>query len=355
MGHFPSSRVVAGSGNPEVSYDFLHEFQMKMQQLGYIRLKEMCAALEISGELENSVWTCLDHCIMERPGLLKNRHLDQIMMCCIFEIFKANKEDIANIIAVYSKMPQAVSSTYNHVKLNDGTYGKISDFYKLVFIDALKDFIIRFQPNRQSPHISPGQSTSLSLTPNQRMAYHLTPTLRISPFTASCSKSACQSSPSGTQKQMTPGQKSLLHFVFGEEQNSPKLQEFNQTLHLQAKRKTQTQRQGSFKRKKKLKLEDSKCEVGSNTEGSKQPAREESITPEDVTSEGDIILSGRAILRDRLSNQRAGSPTEEWISDNEEPQEDNSDGDKEEKPTSNGDETSQHSSEGHKEDTDAMT
>ncbi|KAJ8031133.1 Retinoblastoma-associated protein [Holothuria leucospilota] len=348
--HCPGSSV-ASSGNPQGRDVFLNAFRMKMQKLGYKRLKVMCAALEISGELENFMWTCLDHCIMERPVLLENCHLDQIIMCCIFAICKVNNRNILfkEIASVYSKMPHSVSSTYKHVKLADGTYGHIILFYNSVFITALKDFILRFQPHGQSPQISPVPNSSLSSTPTQQRPYRLTSNFIISPLKASPFKSPGRLS--GSPAQMTPRTKLLI--VTGEEWNSAKLQEFNRSFALEAKRKNEKE-PSKFRKKLKLEPEDSSCEVGSTTEGSKQSTREELINKAGVTFKGDSAASGTLILRDRLAERPAGSPKEGWASDGEETEGGKSDGRKKEKQTSNRHEQNHNSSNGQKEDKEKM-
>ena len=56
------------------------------------RLRELCSTLDISDELRLKIWTCFEHSLVHCTELMKDRHLDQLLMCAIYIIAKVGSD-----------------------------------------------------------------------------------------------------------------------------------------------------------------------------------------------------------------------------------------------------------------------
>lgn len=36
------------------------------------------------------VWTCFEYCMLKSPDLMRDRHIDQVIMCCTYILAKVN-------------------------------------------------------------------------------------------------------------------------------------------------------------------------------------------------------------------------------------------------------------------------
>ncbi|XP_042545829.1 retinoblastoma-like protein 2 isoform X1 [Dipodomys spectabilis] len=92
-------------------------FFRKVYHLAGVRLRDLCAKLDISDELRKKIWTCFEFSIIQCPELMMDRHLDQLLMCAIYVMAKVTKEDksFQNIMRCYRTQPQACSQVYRSV------------------------------------------------------------------------------------------------------------------------------------------------------------------------------------------------------------------------------------------------
>jgi retinoblastoma-like protein 1 len=65
-------------------------FFRKFYQLAHLRLKDLCKNLQFSNntDLLRKIWTLFEYAICEHTDLMKDRHLDQILMCCVYVLCK---------------------------------------------------------------------------------------------------------------------------------------------------------------------------------------------------------------------------------------------------------------------------
>ena len=56
------------------------------------RLRYLCSPLDISDELRLKIWTCFEHSLVHCTELMKDRHLDQLLMCAIYIIAKVGSD-----------------------------------------------------------------------------------------------------------------------------------------------------------------------------------------------------------------------------------------------------------------------
>ncbi|XP_065754543.1 retinoblastoma-like protein 2 isoform X4 [Phocoena phocoena] len=101
-----SAQALAGSLSSQQVY-----------HLAGVRLRDLCAKLDISDELRKKIWTCFEFSIIQCPELMMDRHLDQLLMCAIYVMAKVTKEDksFQNIMRCYRTQPQARSQVYRSV------------------------------------------------------------------------------------------------------------------------------------------------------------------------------------------------------------------------------------------------
>ncbi|XP_022082190.1 LOW QUALITY PROTEIN: retinoblastoma-like protein 1 [Acanthaster planci] len=96
-------------------------FFRKVFHLVNVRLLDLAHKLNISDELRRKTWTCIEYSLTKHVNLMKDRHLDQMIMCAIYLMCKVTKEDkkFQDIMKAYRRQPQAQSSVYRSVLLQD--------------------------------------------------------------------------------------------------------------------------------------------------------------------------------------------------------------------------------------------
>ncbi|XP_071569719.1 retinoblastoma-like protein 1 isoform X2 [Temnothorax nylanderi] len=105
-------------------------FFRKFYNLACVRMQDLCNSLEISDNDKKKIWTIFEYSIKERTKLMKDRHLDQILMCAIYVICKLvrmERNSFTEIMRCYRLQPQAESHIYRSVLIekvsNDGDLG----------------------------------------------------------------------------------------------------------------------------------------------------------------------------------------------------------------------------------------
>lgn len=94
-------------------------FFRKVYHLASVRLRDLCAKLDISDNLRRKIWTCFEYSLVNCTDLMADRHLDQLLMCAVYMMAKVTKEDrsFQNILRNYRTQPQASSNIYRSVLL----------------------------------------------------------------------------------------------------------------------------------------------------------------------------------------------------------------------------------------------
>lgn len=95
-------------------------FYRKFYKLAYVRIKELCKELKLSDdEILKKIWTVFENSIIEQTILMKDRHLDQILMCAIYVVERVTKSPttFTDIMKFYRLQPQAASHVYRSVLL----------------------------------------------------------------------------------------------------------------------------------------------------------------------------------------------------------------------------------------------
>nr|XP_020026439.1 retinoblastoma-associated protein isoform X2 [Castor canadensis] len=132
-------------------------FYKKVYRLAYLRLNTLCARLlSDHPELEHIIWTLFQHTLQNEYELMKDRHLDQIMMCSMYGICKVKNIDLKFkiIVTAYKDLPHAVQETFKRVLIREEEYDSIIVFYNSVFMQRLKTNILQYASTRP-PALSP--------------------------------------------------------------------------------------------------------------------------------------------------------------------------------------------------------
>lgn len=93
-------------------------FFRKFYHLASVRMQDLCEKLNINDkEVRLKIWTCFEYVIKNHISLMKNRHLDQILMCTLYVVCKVLDMNLTfhEIMKCYRSQPQAVSSIYRNV------------------------------------------------------------------------------------------------------------------------------------------------------------------------------------------------------------------------------------------------
>ena len=97
-------------------------FFRKFYNLTVTRMQTICSSLEITDlDLKRKIWTIFEHSVRERTHLMKDRHLDQILMSAVYVICKLGKIEkntFTEIMRCYRLQPQAESHIYRSVLIS---------------------------------------------------------------------------------------------------------------------------------------------------------------------------------------------------------------------------------------------
>uniref|UniRef100_A0A8C6UKB7 Retinoblastoma-like 1 (p107) n=1 Tax=Neogobius melanostomus TaxID=47308 RepID=A0A8C6UKB7_9GOBI len=98
-------------------------FFRKVYHLASVRLRDLC------------VWTCFEHVLVHCTELMKDRHLDQLLLCSIYIICKVTKEanTFQDIMKCYRSQPQAnshVNYIFDYLHVRSGKH-QINNSHKL--------------------------------------------------------------------------------------------------------------------------------------------------------------------------------------------------------------------------------
>ncbi|NXP44080.1 RBL1 protein, partial [Heliornis fulica] len=94
-------------------------FYRKVYHLASVRLRDLCLKLDVSNDLRRKIWTCFEFTLVHCADLMKDRHLDQLLLCAFYIMAKVTKEErtFQEIMKSYRNQPQANSHVYRSVLL----------------------------------------------------------------------------------------------------------------------------------------------------------------------------------------------------------------------------------------------
>lgn len=119
------------------------------------RILEITEILSISEEIREHIWDILKNALSEHTEILTNRHLDTLILCCIYAVCKLHdqlsfKTLIEQYVGLYSDNPKVYKEIHQA--------GDIIRFYNKFFIPNFKVFLTGLNPIR--PRIAALNPTS---------------------------------------------------------------------------------------------------------------------------------------------------------------------------------------------------
>lgn len=179
-------------------------FFRKFYHLASVRMQDLCEQLNItSKEVRLKIWTCFEYVIVHWVDLMKNRHLDQIVMCTVYVACKVLQINLTfqEIMRCYRNQPQSTSNIYRNVLLDASDNGAeergdLIKFYNSVYVKVIQNFALKFA-NKSTG--SKGEPLILSPLPVSRSKGSNSPFRRVSdrhPIYIRCMDSADPIAPS---------------------------------------------------------------------------------------------------------------------------------------------------------------
>merc|ERR1711892_13202 len=100
-------------------------FFRKVYHLAHLRLDNLCSSMMVDDEVKKIIWTCLEWSLKNCTELMRDRHLDQVIMCALYIVSKVTGRTSDNffteIMKNYRKQPQCASHVYRSVLLTRGS------------------------------------------------------------------------------------------------------------------------------------------------------------------------------------------------------------------------------------------
>jgi len=67
-------------------------FFRKFYHVAYVRLQDLCKNLLVEDDVLRKIWTCFQQAMVDHvEDMMKSRHMDQIIMCCVYVVSKVWK------------------------------------------------------------------------------------------------------------------------------------------------------------------------------------------------------------------------------------------------------------------------
>ncbi|KAJ7517798.1 hypothetical protein O6H91_21G040500 [Diphasiastrum complanatum] len=135
-------------------------FFQKVLKLAAIRIRMLLERLRQSNQVMEQVYHAIQHALHHVTSLFFNRHIDQLILCCIYGVCKVSKLNLTfkEIIYQYRKLPQCKPQVFRNVFIDlqqpgrrDGhETGDIIRFYNEIFVPSTKCFLLLLGPNPTS-------------------------------------------------------------------------------------------------------------------------------------------------------------------------------------------------------------
>uniref|UniRef100_A0A671QL69 Retinoblastoma-like protein 2 n=1 Tax=Sinocyclocheilus anshuiensis TaxID=1608454 RepID=A0A671QL69_9TELE len=139
-------------------------FPHQVYHLASVRLRDLCAKLDISTDLRRKIWTCFEYSLVHCTDLMMDRHLDQLLMCAIYVMTKLFKHYLSNTTSGESSpvsmrssstlpIPQPSSAPSTPTRAPGGPQEQEEEradlirFYNHVYIKQIKRFALRYSSN----------------------------------------------------------------------------------------------------------------------------------------------------------------------------------------------------------------
>lgn len=139
-------------------------FFRKFYKLAYLRMIEICRHLNyLNDHFLQKIWTIFEYSITKETELMRDRHLDQILMCAIYVFGRNGKfqTTFKDIMLSYRKQPQTTSDVYRDVHMTEADIAferqttpataadaaatkkyDIISFYNFCYVRSMQEFVM---------------------------------------------------------------------------------------------------------------------------------------------------------------------------------------------------------------------
>lgn len=135
LGNLPlpaAEGMITPGSTPTKRTTSLSIFFRKFYMLAYKRLNVLFQDLEFEDNVWlDQIWTIFEHSIVKHVQLMKNRHMDQLIMCSVYVLAKVKREEqkyqFKTIMVKYRNQPHSMSHIYRNVYLRPNTSNDIEN------------------------------------------------------------------------------------------------------------------------------------------------------------------------------------------------------------------------------------
>jgi len=161
-------------------------FFKRVLALAATRTSDICNSLNLSSSVQENIWAAIKFNLSEKTEMLMDRHLDHLILCCIYAVCKCTSEvTFKNLVDKHRNLFGDENEVHKDILLENGTTGDIIQFYNNVFLVAMKGYIMGSLPESK-PRIealNPKSPLHKSVIPGMQSVSALSPAIRTrSPF-----------------------------------------------------------------------------------------------------------------------------------------------------------------------------
>ncbi|XP_055384271.1 retinoblastoma family protein-like [Condylostylus longicornis] len=189
--HNTQNKLQQQEDTPKKGINSVKLFLRKFYKLAYMRIHELCKELDLQDDIIlNQIWTIFEYSIVNKTELMRDRHLDQLIMCAIYVFIKVKEvsgKTFTDIMKYYRNQPQAASNIYREVLIKPAIekpngekepafYNDIISFYNAVYVPMMQSYVLGFGENTQrgvnlllSPHPPEKMMSPRKLTANHHL------------------------------------------------------------------------------------------------------------------------------------------------------------------------------------------
>ncbi|KAK1368287.1 retinoblastoma-related protein [Heracleum sosnowskyi] len=152
------TRANPGGGGETCAETAINVVFGKIVKLAAVRINSMIERLQLPQQIRENVYCLFQKILMQQTGLFFNRHIDQIILSCLYGVAKISQLNLTfrEIIYNYRKQPQCKPQVFRSVFVDwsaarrNGKTGKdhvdIITFYNELFIPAVKPLLVELAP-----------------------------------------------------------------------------------------------------------------------------------------------------------------------------------------------------------------
>jgi len=185
-----------------------------------VQICQICDKLNIGDHAAESVWQAIQNVLGDHTLLLVERHVAQLILCCIYGVCKSLKHPVKfqDLINKYQELPVFQKDEYyeivHSVHVKEGEKCDLITFYNKIFIVEMKSFILSFAQSKTPQPSATATPVLKPLVPPLVQSSPLKDFLSTHALFAGAASQENRTTPSIAKFGMTPKTKAL--YAFGE-------------------------------------------------------------------------------------------------------------------------------------------